>query len=182
MTSSVALDTAALDQDIHTLQQQKQIWEVLPVEQKIDLLLRSRHELGVYAPEWVRRSVEAKAIDPDSPWVGEEWVTGPWAIAEVINGYIETLYAVAKGHVPNLNKVYTKANGQVIARVFPRTIYDRMLFNGITTEVWMQPEVNEETLFAEMATLYRKPTHEGVVVLVLGAGNLSSIAPLDMLY
>ncbi len=182
MTSSVALDTTAIDRDLRTLQQQKQIWEVLPIEQKIDLLLQTRHLLGIHAEEWVRLSVEAKGLDPSSPWVGEEWVTGPWAIAEVINGYIETLHTLAKGHLPHLSHIRTRPDGQVIAQVFPRTIYDRLLLNRITAEVWMQPEVTEETLYNEMASLYREPAPEGVVVLVLGAGNVNSIPPLDVIY
>jgi aldehyde dehydrogenase (NAD(P)+) len=132
MTSNVAFDKATLDHDLHTLQQQKQIWEILPVEQKIDLLLQSRHLLGVHAEDWVRLSVQAKGIDPRSTWVGEEWVTGPWAIAEVINGYIETLKDIAHGRLPKLHKVTTRPDGQVIAEVFPRTIYDHLLLNGIT--------------------------------------------------
>jgi aldehyde dehydrogenase (NAD(P)+) len=182
MESTIAQDRAALDQDLRTLQQQKQIWEVLPIAQKIDLLLQTRHLLGVHADEWVRRSAEAKGLDQDSPWVGEEWVTGPWAIAEVINGYMETLRAVAKGALPQLNKVHTRPDGQVIAEVFPRTIYDRLLLNGLTAEVWMQPGVTAANLADEMASLYRAPAPEGVVVLVLGAGNVSSIPPLDVLY
>ncbi|NTW97880.1 MAG: aldehyde dehydrogenase [Oscillochloris sp.] len=182
MTISVAVDTVSLDRALRTLQQQKQIWELLPVEQKIEMLLETRHLMGIYAAEWVRRSVEAKGLSPKSPWIGEEWVTGPWAIAEVINGYIETLKLVAKGCLPDLHRLRTRPDGQVIVQVFPRTIYDRLVLNGITADVWMQPGVSEESLFNEVATLYRKPTHEGVVVLVLGAGNINSIPPLDVLY
>ncbi|MEI7646002.1 MAG: aldehyde dehydrogenase family protein [Chloroflexales bacterium] len=182
MVNPVALNRTALDRDLHTLQQQKQIWEILPVAQKIDLLLQSRHLLGVHAEEWVRLCVEAKGIDPRSPWVGEEWATGPWAIAEVINGYIETLKDIAHGRLPKLHKIHTRPDGQVIAEVFPRTIYDRLLLNGITAEVWMQPEVTTESMIGEMASLYREPAPEGVVVLVLGAGNVSSIPPLDVIY
>ncbi len=182
MESTIARDKLALDHDLHTLQQQKQIWEILPVTQKIDLLRETRHLLGVHADEWVRLCVEAKGIDPNSPWVGEEWVTGPWAIAEVINGYIETLHAIAQGTLPKLNKVHTRPDGQVIAQVFPCTIYDRLLLNGITAEVWMQPGVTAENLPNEMASLYREAAPEGVVVLVLGAGNVSSIPPLDVIY
>ncbi|MBX0326563.1 aldehyde dehydrogenase family protein [Oscillochloris sp. ZM17-4] len=182
MSTLITLDTTALDRDLRALQQQKQIWELLPVGQKIDLLLQTRHLMGVHAEEWVRRSAEAKGLAPNSPWVGEEWVTGPWAIAEVINGYIETLHALEKGHLPHLSHIHTRPGGQVVAQVFPRTIYDRLLLNGISAEVWMQPEVTEETIYSEMASLYREPDPEGVVVLVLGAGNVNSIPPLDVLY
>ncbi|EFO80234.1 aldehyde dehydrogenase [Oscillochloris trichoides DG-6] len=182
MTSSVAFDTVALDRALRTLQQQKQIWEVLAVDKKIEMLLETRYLLGHYAAEWVRRSIEAKGLDPSSPWIGEEWVTGPWAIAEVINGYIETLKAIAEGRLPHLPRIRTRPDGQVMVQVFPRTLYDRLILNGITADVWMQPDVTEETLYNEIGTLYRKPTHEGVVVLVLGAGNLNSIPPLDVLY
>lgn len=182
MSTLEALDTTGLDRDLRALQQQKEVWEVLPIAKKIDLLLQTRRLLGIHADEWVRRSIEAKGIPADSPWVGEEWVTGPWAIAEVINGYIETLRDLEHGRLPRLHHVRSRPDGQLIAEVFPRTIYDHLLLNQIRAEVWMQPGVSEESLYTEMATLYREPAPEGVVVLVLGAGNINSIPPLDVLY
>jgi aldehyde dehydrogenase (NAD(P)+) len=46
----------------------------------------------------------------------------------------------------------------------------------------MQPGVTVKTLPDHMASFYKQPTPAGHVALVLGAGNVNSIAPLDTLY
>jgi acyl-CoA reductase-like NAD-dependent aldehyde dehydrogenase len=78
--------------------------------------------------------------------------------------------------------VKTRPDGQVTAGVFPQTGYERILFGGLTAEVWMEPGVTAEELPATQAVAYSDKQHGGRVVLVLGAGNVSSIAPLDVLY
>jgi hypothetical protein len=46
----------------------------------------------------------------------------------------------------------------------------------------MQPGVGETDLSRTQAVIYQNKKHEGKVALVLGAGNVSSIGPLDALY
>ena len=157
-------------------------WARLPVTRKIELLLASRANLARCAQHWVEASVAGKRIDPDSPWVGEEWVTGPWALAGGINGYLETLRAIAAGSVPRFEGISTRPDGRLVVPVFPRTIFDRLLMSGISADVWMQPGVTEDNLGENMAGLYRRAKTGGKVALVLGAGNINSIAPLDALY
>ena len=48
--------------------------------------------------------------------------------------------------------------------------------------MWMQPDVEFDELSRKTARFYRSPDHDGRVALVLGAGNISSIVPLDILY
>jgi acyl-CoA reductase-like NAD-dependent aldehyde dehydrogenase len=72
-------------------------------------------------------------------------------------------------------------DGRVAARVVPADIYDRLLFPRVSAEVWMQPGVELEDLAATQAIAYRSPD-QGGVCLVLGGGNVTSIAPLDVLY
>ena len=78
--------------------------------------------------------------------------------------------------------VKTRPDGQVVAQVFPQSTYDKLFFGGVTAEIWMEPGVTEETLPSTQATIYHDNTHPGKVALVLGAGNVSSIGPLDILY
>lgn len=178
----VRMDSSHLDQSIQVLQVHGEEWARLPIQQKINLLLKVRHNLGQTASRWVEAAVAAKGIDPSSPWVGEEWVTGPWALAEGINGLLATLRALAAGHSPTLSRVTSRKDGQVVARVFPNNLFERLLLSGVTAEVWMQPGVTVETLPDHMAAFYRRPKPAGHVALVLGAGNVNSIAPLDVLY
>src|SRR6266404_3038686 len=176
------MDSTHLDHLIQVLETHANQWASLPILQKINLLVAVRHNLGRAASRWVEVAVAAKGIDRSSPWVGEEWVTGPWALASGINGLLQTLTAVAAGHQPTLSQVTSRKDGQVVARVFPNNLFERLLLNDVTAEVWMQPGVTIETLPDHMASFYKRPMPAGRVALVLGAGNVNSIAPLDALY
>ena len=176
------MDTAELDDSIETLQKRKTDWAQLALADKVGLLRQARKRLGARADDWVAASVRAKEIDPQSPWAGEEWVCGPWALAAGINGYLETLGALTKGQLPKTGKVSSRRTGQVVVRVFPTNFFDRVLLGGIYAEVWMQPGVTEANLGAQMAVFYKQERPRGKVALVLGAGNVNSIAPLDVLY
>jgi len=157
-------------------------WARMPIPRKIDLLLATRRALAGASRSWVDASVAGKGIDPASPWVGEEWVTGPWALGAGINGYLETLRALAAGGLPRFRGVTRRGDGRLAVPVFPRTVFDRLLMSGIRAEIWMRPGVAEETLGEHMAGFYRGARPAGKVALVLGAGNINSIAPLDSLY
>ena len=76
----------------------------------------------------------------------------------------------------------TRSDGQVVARIFPQTLADRMLFMGVTGEVWMQPGVTRDDVLARQAFTYRDKGHPGQVTLVLGAGNAAPMLPDDVLH
>ena len=173
---------ASLDESLRDLQAQKDRWATLPVPEKASLLEQARTKLRQVAQRWVDASVAAKQVDPSSPWVGEEWVSGPWALAAGINGYLHTLHAVAHNHPIRFPRVSTRANGQLVVRVFPADQFGWLLLNGLTADVWMQPDVTAANLDSHVATFYRQPRPKGQVALVLGAGNVNAIPPLDALY
>jgi aldehyde dehydrogenase (NAD(P)+) len=177
-----ATTAATLDTTVAALRANALSWVRRPVPQKVDWLLDGRARLGRVAERWVRESAAAKGLDPASPWVGEEWMSGPWALAAGITGLVDTLRAVAGGRQPAFPGLRTLADGRLAVPVFPRSIFDRLLLSGIRAEVWMQPGVTEANLDRHMATFYREAATEGRVALVLGAGNINSIAPLDALY
>ena len=177
-----AVDRAGLDRAISDLRARTDDWARLGVDRKVAMLLTSRRNLGRCGQRWVEASVAAKRIDPQSPWVGEEWVTGPWALAATINGLVDTLSALVAGRLPEFRGVTTRADGRLVVPVYPRSVFDRLLMSGITAEVWMQPGVTAAGLGQSMASFYRQPAPRGRVALVLGAGNVNSIPPLDTLY
>ncbi|HTD34207.1 MAG TPA: aldehyde dehydrogenase family protein, partial [Candidatus Elarobacter sp.] len=78
--------------------------------------------------------------------------------------------------------IRTRPDGQVIVQVFPVDRADTILLSGVTAEIWMQPDVTRATLFENVASFYERREPSGTVTLVLGAGNVSSIPPLDVLY
>jgi Aldehyde dehydrogenase family len=74
-------------------------------------------------------------------------------------------------------------NGQVVARVLPHSIWDHLLLSGVTVDVWMQPGVTPINLAQNTAAIYDPANPEykrGKLALVLGAGNVAAIAPLDV--
>jgi len=177
-----AVDRSSLDRAIGELSSRADEWASLSVDRKRGMLRTTRCNLGRCSQRWVDASVAGKRIDPDSPWVGEEWVTGPWALAAAINGYLATLSALSAGRVPEFRGVTTRSDGRLVVPVFPRSLVDRLLMSGISAEVWMQPGVTAAGLAENMASFYREPNPRGRVALVLGAGNVNGIAPLDTLY
>ncbi len=175
--------TKSIDEALAVLADRKQAWAELRLADKIsfceELLLRTAE----VAEEWVRAAMTAKGIPGGSPWAGEEWLSGPWALLYGARQYATTLTEIAQHGAPRLapGSVRVRPNGQVVAEVFPQTFYDGLVLNGIRGEVWMEPDVSVASLPSQMAGFYRrKPPAK--VALVLGAGNIASIGPMDVMH
>jgi len=180
---------SVLDDDLARLGSRRAAWARLPLPDKIARLVRLRDRVDAAAEGWVRAAAHAKGLAPDSPLVGEEWISGPWAMLYTINALESTLKAVERGRLRRLvdGKTRTRPDGRLVVDVFPATASDALLLNGYTAEVWMQRGVTDETLVDTMATSYREPSPgepppTGGVAVVLGAGNIASIPPLDVLH
>ena len=176
------MDTSSIDAALEALDANKIRWARLPIATKIHLLEGIRRRVGSVAHAWVEAAVAAKRIPPDSQLVGEEWTSGPYAVAAGAAAVADTLRRIGNG-TPVLEGLSTRrlANGQVAVRVFPANSKDRLFLSGHSAEVWMQAGVEEADLEAIAASFYRTAEPAGSVALVLGAGNISSIAPLDVL-
>jgi aldehyde dehydrogenase (NAD(P)+) len=137
-----------LDKALAELQGHKTTWARLPIRTKRDLLADVRTRALANAQRWVDAEVAAKALAPDSPLIGaESWVSGPYALESWLSASIQTLEALDHGQDP-LAQVTTHANadGTTATRVLPTHPYERLLFNGITADVWMQPGVTADNL------------------------------------
>ncbi|MFU8805955.1 MAG: aldehyde dehydrogenase family protein, partial [Bradymonadaceae bacterium] len=175
---------AALDAKIQILQDNKDAWVMLSIESKIELARRLLDRTAAVAERQVAASVQAKHIPEDSPLVGEEWLGGPLVQARNIRLLIESLEDIKRYGKPQLKSgaVSTRHDGQVVARVFPGSTWDALLYKGFHAEVWMEPGVTPENLAGTMAVFYAEENPVGKVALVLGAGNVASIGPLDVVY
>jgi aldehyde dehydrogenase (NAD(P)+) len=165
------------------LDERKTWWAQLPIKDKVQYLREVRQLTLENAERWVEAGRRAKGLAPASPLVGaEEWLAGPYAVVGWITASIETLQALDSGADPLADvKTWTRPDGTVVARVLPVHVFERLLFNGIEAQVWMQPGVTEANLRENMASFYREEDPEGRVALVLGAGNVAAIVPLDIL-
>ncbi len=174
---------SSLDEALAVLQDQKKTWAALDIGERIDLLEELLDGVVEVAERWTAASVEAKGLTAGTAQEGEEWLAGASLVIRNISFLIDSLRDVSKQGVPQLpKKAYARPDGQVVAPVFPTDIWDSLLFQGFTAEVWMDPAVKLEELPNTQAVFYRAPSHQGRVALVLGAGNTSSIGPMDALY
>ena len=174
---------STLDEALAILQDHKKEWAALDVDERIDLLEELRDGVVQVAQRWVDASVEAKGLTAGSAQEGEEWLAGASLVVRNLSLLIGSLRDVAKKGAPQLPKdPFKRPDGQVVAPVFPTDSWDALLFQGFTAEVWMDPEVRLDDLPNQQAGFYRAPSHTGRVALVLGAGNVSSIGPMDALY
>src|SRR5579875_111420 len=172
-----------MDAAVEALQQQKDAWVALTPAERVALLDRLIRDFAAITPRWVAACQEAKGIAAASPLAGEEWALGPWPVLKNMRQLHQSLLDIEAIGYPRIpGPVKTRPNGQVVARVFPQNIYDRLFFTGITAEIWMEPGVTVENLAETQAVAYRDKQHKGRVALVLGAGNVSSIGPMDILY
>lgn len=135
------------------------------------------------AEAWVEASVRGKRMTLGTVEEGEEWMTGPAAVLRNITLLLSSLTDIRDYGVPQLPKAaYARPDGQVVAPVLPANGWDGLLFQGFSAEVWMDPSVKLDELQDHQASFYKRTAPKGHVALVLGAGNHSSIGPMDALY
>lgn len=169
---------AECDAMLETLAANKKAWVDTDVPTRIALLRRTAELLQEVAADWVDAACKAKGIKPGDAQVGEEWLGGPMTFMRNIRLLAEALEA---GGQPKLPAVTQRPDGQTIARVFPANMLDKIMFGGFTADVYIEPGKP-----ASQGRIYREKkagrASEGGVGLVLGAGNVASIGPMDALH
>ena len=176
-------DQKTLDKAIQELQANKDAWMHVTIRERIALLTQLVQDFTAISPHWVAACAKAKGLDPNSPLVGEEWGAGVWPLIRNLLQLKQALMSLDKKGQPTLpGPVTTRVDGQVVVQIFPTAAYDRIFFPGITVKTWMQPGVTRETLADTQAVTYQHKSEHGKVALVLGAGNVASIGPMDILY
>jgi acyl-CoA reductase-like NAD-dependent aldehyde dehydrogenase len=176
--------TLDLEQAVSELNGSKERWLQLPIARKIEYARGLLAGTVRTAPGQVQAACDAKGIPFDSPQAGEDWIGGPYIAVRYLRLLIESLEDLRKhGRIRIDPRQVRHGNaGQAIVDVFPLSTYDRLLYSGFTAEVWMQPEVKPENLHDHMGGVYTAESPEPGVSLVLGAGNVASIAPLDVIH
>lgn len=164
----------ASDRALLTLTHHKHRWLQVGLPDRITYLQRCMAGVNAVAADWAIVAAGAKGIDLNSPLVGEEWLVGPVATLANLRELIQALSANGQ---PQPHAVYPRSNGQVVARILPQRLSDRVLWRGFTGEVWLQPGAS-----ACQGLVYRQKPTQGRVALVLGAGNIAAIAAMDTLY
>lgn len=173
----------ALDAAVGQLQTGARAWSALRLAQRATLLRRLHETTAAVAAEWADTAADAKGLTPGHPLRGEEWLSGPYAALTAVDAYAGTLAALAEGRSPLAGiKTGTAPGDRTVVHAFPLTATDALLLSGYRAEVWLQPGITREQALREAGLGQRRPDTEGGVGLVLGAGNITSIPYLDVLY
>lgn len=172
-----------LDDAIADLHRGSRTWSALAVTQRATLLRAVRTSVAAAAEDWANTAAASKGLDGTHPLRGEEWLGGPYSVLGALDASIETLSRIGRGTNPLDGIRLDRApGGRTRVHAFPLTGIDRALLSGFTGEVWLKPGVTPRAARAAAGLAQRTPAASGGVGLVLGAGNVTSIPVLDVLY
>ncbi|WP_280508135.1 aldehyde dehydrogenase family protein [Nocardia flavorosea] len=178
---AAAADTV-IDAAVSDLARGEQKWSRLPLTGRRALLDRVRALTGQHAQEWVGAAAGIKGLDTSSPLVGEEWMSGPYGFATALATVSRTLESLEQGRSPLAKAKFGAAGNQVTVQVLPTGLYDELLLSGFSAEIWLQRGVSSAAARANAGLAQLDPTRTHGIGAVLGAGNITSIAPLDTVY
>ncbi len=178
----VELNEVELVTALRELHEQRERWANVGPRERADILARIVNDTFAVAEEWNAAACEAKGYRPDSAEGGEELFSGVGTFVRMAQALRTSLIDIAeKGRPQYPGPVRHKPNNRLAIQVMPATGFDKLLYAGITGEVWMNEGVTEAEVRAHQASAYREPLAHCGVSLVLGAGNVASLGPRDVL-
>jgi aldehyde dehydrogenase (NAD(P)+) len=165
------------------LRSHKDEWAAVSLPERISLLDRVIRRADFAAGRWVEAASIAKGFSAESGFAGEEWLAGPYGVLVSAGALRMSLERLARG-LNTFKRRWVSAgpDGRAVVRVLPVEWWEPLLLSGYRLEMSMQPGVTPANLADHTAQLYRNPPRVGRVCAVLGAGNIASIPPLDVLY
>ncbi|MCK4977784.1 MAG: aldehyde dehydrogenase [Anaerolineales bacterium] len=167
---------------IENLRRHKDAWVRLEIKERLSILDEIRRDLINIQESWIAAELEGQGNDPNSLGEAEEWILLA-AFYRAIRRIRQSLVEIGEFGQPRIRgELQTRPGGQVVAGVYPETIADRLLFRGVTGEVWMEPGITIEEFTTTLAAAYKDPNRSGKVALVLGAGNATMTAAIDALH
>jgi acyl-CoA reductase-like NAD-dependent aldehyde dehydrogenase len=172
-----------VDLAVSRLEERSQAWAALSLEDRIAYLRSAYRGTWAEAPGLVADACAAKGLVGSQ--AGEEWVAGIIPQLRTMRILLDTLEGIRRtGRVPlPEGAVAVRPDGQVTLRVVPVDLYDRVLYRGVTADIWVDPAVTRADLEQNLGSFYTKGvTPPAEVALVLGAGNVASIGPLDVIH
>jgi aldehyde dehydrogenase (NAD(P)+) len=183
MTAIASLNSRLpLDSTLARLKERAPAFAALSIAERLELLEHIRQAYFALLPEAIREGCRAKGLDPEAPEAGEEWLAHGLCVVRHLRLLKQSLREIAQFGSPRLEagKFRTRAGGGQALKVYPSTPLEALTFPGITAEVYLRRELTREQILENQAPFYKKP-HRGKLALVLGAGNVPSIPPRDVL-
>lgn len=177
------MNESQIDQALEELVEGEKTWASLSLAARRGLLDEVRDLTVRHATEWVDAAVGIKQLDPASPLVGEEWMSGPYSLVAGLAALSESLNKLEAGRSPLDGAEFGYApGGRTTVKALPLNTFDQLLLSGFSAEVWLQPGIEKAEAIRSAGLAQRDPSRTHGVGAVLGAGNIFSIAPLDTIY
>lgn len=167
-----------LDRQVAELKDAAPRWAALSAPDRAALLRRCMQTTLAVSDEWAETARRIKGYAAGSNGHGEEYLGGTLPVMRNLRLFAEALEA---GGQPRLPKTWKRPDGQWVAQVFPQGLLDKALFTGVTCDIWIEPgqQPTQGQIYRDKAA---GAGGKGGVSVVLGAGNQSSIPPMDVLY
>jgi aldehyde dehydrogenase (NAD(P)+) len=173
-------DRGRLDEAVVRVRAGARTWALAPLREKAALARALLAGAARNAERMVRAGCEAKGLPFDAPAAGDEWLAGVYPVLRMLRQLAESIEAVAtRGNTP-LGPLGEAVDGRTTARLFPSSALDPLLFPFVRGEVHFLEGVGPREVDETRARFHKHPGHDGRVCLVLGAGNVNSIAPADV--
>ena len=144
-----ATSTEGLEEMIARVADRADDWKKVGLDERIRFLDKIIDGLNQVAPQLVADGCKAKGIPADSPLAGEEWLATVTTTVRNARLFRDALRA---GGQPKLPGTHTRADGQIVADVFPTDLQDKLMFTGLRAEVWITPGKT-----ATQGMVYREP-------------------------
>jgi hypothetical protein len=171
--------TDQIDRSVSDLVASKAMLSRLSLADRIALMHDCLQRVAQLAPEWVEAACDAKGLPAGSPMRAEEVTAGPVATARHLRLLIQNYNALeSSGKIPLPAEPRVGVDGGLQVQVVPvRGLFDPIVFAGFKAHSWLSPKVRRE----DLESLGASVIHPGSArtVLVLGAGNVSSIPATD---
>lgn len=167
-----------VDARLARLAEHRAAWVALSAADRAQLLRACMPTTLAVADRWASTACAIKGYHEGSQGHGEEYLAGTLAVMRNLRLFAE---ALEQGGAPKLPKTWQRPDGQWVAQVFPQSALDKALFAGVTCDLWIEPgeKPTQGRIYREKAA---GAGGDGGVSVVLGAGNQSSIPPMDVLY
>jgi acyl-CoA reductase-like NAD-dependent aldehyde dehydrogenase len=174
---------AGIDESLAVLKDHAREFARLGATSRAALLRECLPRLLTVAPRWAEAGAHAKGLPLGGTAAAEELLAGVIPTMRNARLLAQSLDDIAAHGKPRLPKpIGQSADGRALVSVFPGDGLDGALFAGFSCQVRMLPDVSATEVKSRQASFYSRKDPEGAVSLILGAGNVASIPPMDAFY
>ncbi len=170
----MAISTLDVDRNISTLRLNSKSFSEIDNAQLASMFEESIQNIKSIAYFWATIGADNKGVT-DTAAEGEEWLGGPFASTIGLQYYIDFLKTNNEKNVVEENIINNRMH------VFPNKSIEKLLFPFVSAEIHFNKNMTKSDILNSRGFGNRLGFKKGIS-LILGAGNVSSIALLDTIY